>query len=516
MKKSVAMLFIICILVIQFPSYILAEDYDHTIFQDAQYYEYDKFDDSWVCYSTCTEDQCGFGVLIGDTDVENVLMIEMHANNLSKKRARIKQIKFMFDDELYTVQFPRDVNENNGVETVISLTGKKGYDFCKAFSEAKDISYKVYFEGGETKIIDNPNQIKRVQEFMGKIISSNAFDYCGINAESDEYIITPDSTTPVQVNPTDEPTPLPTVVPTELPTQSEINTDDKNKKPEATTELTPAPTVEPTSTPTPTPLPTSIPIDRQTEAPTEEPISETTSPAVDTTIDYPFSEQLNPSVQVTDFSIHKGLKFGITEDEAREFEEKTNGTYFKGYNEYSGMDALWGKTSFINNSMIIMSLSFDENNKLVSVTFENKISFSKDYYNEINQTLSSKYGENIASGFGYYTQMPTKGIDAIRYVTSDGFLYTYDSKTYEEKNRFKKLSYDDVAEYVVKIDNGYVVIYTVLISYDADGIQAYDTVISYSYFSGKDYDDMIASRNEKEHEKEEYEKQKEESRNDDL
>jgi len=223
------------------------------------------------------------------------------------------------------------------------------------------------------------------------------------------------------------------------------------------------------------------------------------------------AELISPSVEIEDFTFHKGLRFGMSREEAIQFEKDTNETDFWGYNKYYDLKGEWGETKLADNYVDIF-MSFDEDDKLGSVVFEKNKMGKRTFYDEINETLSSKYGNNLALS-GQYIKLPTKGKNAIDYINCKGFYTDYDSKRDLDVERYPKLSFDDYKQYVVQVDDGYVEIFTVLYSYTEDTLygpwDCYGMVVSYSFVDKQEYIDMIDESYKKQ-------KEEEESRNADL
>ena len=218
------------------------------------------------------------------------------------------------------------------------------------------------------------------------------------------------------------------------------------------------------------------------------------------------SQATEATTTISDFSFHNGIKFGMNKEEAIKFEEENNEAIISKYAIYPGLDGVWGNTSFLDNPEAPFNFCFDNDDKLVSATFVPYLmSRTNSTYKEINQTLSSKYGRNIAINGKYY-KFTTNGNDALTTVTSFGF----------QNSQIAKIETEDISEYFVKIDDGYAVIYTVLYSYTPSIEKYYGVVISYSFVSNEDYEKMIADQVQSEKEKKEKEEEREQKRNNDL
>ena len=69
---------------------------------------------------------------------------------------------------------------------------------------------------------------------------------------------------------------------------------------------------------------------------------------------------ITPSIEIQDFSFHKGLYFGMSREEAVQFEKDTNETDFWGYNKYYDLKGEWGETNLAEKSVDIFEASIED------------------------------------------------------------------------------------------------------------------------------------------------------------
>ena len=203
----------------------------------------------------------------------------------------------------------------------------------------------------------------------------------------------------------------------------------------------------------------------------------------------------------------------MSREEVIKFEQETNDAEFMKSNFYNVGDE-YAILSFAGINRCKALFTFDKD-KLVSfiVFYEQGSSKIVDDYNENNVVLTSKYGESIALDYLNNPEMLPS-----LYPNVDTLYWSKSIQYFDSGDEFNRLTVDDLAIFLPKIDNGYADIRNLRFHYYEVGennpFNAF--ILSYTFISDEQYEDNLAQTEQKQQEENEHQQKIEKERNDDL